>query len=120
MTDVGDAGDAGDAGRAGDPRGPREPTGPDEPDPLEAASMTWPVHLIVQYRDGASAQAIADFLDVLRLEDLPGEARVTTDLEAGRSSVAFAPWTRRAERASWERRLSADHLVDDVRSIGLG
>jgi hypothetical protein len=45
---------------------------------------------------------------------------VTTDLEACRSSVAFAPWTRRTERASWERRLTADHLVDEVRPVDLG
>jgi hypothetical protein len=94
--------------------------GSGEPDPLETASAAWPIAFVVQYRDDASRQAITDFLDVLRLEELPGDARVTTDLESGRSSVAFAPWTRRAERASWERRLTADHLVDEVRPNQLG
>ena len=91
-----------------------------EHDPLKTASAAWPVALVVQYRDDATRQAIADFLDILRLEELPGDARVTTDLEACRSSVAFAPWTRRTERASWERRLTADHLVDEVRPVDLG
>lgn len=86
----------------------------DEPDPMEALSATWPIALIVRFRSDASSQAITDFLDVLQLEELPGDARVTTDLEAHRSSVAFAPWTRRAERERWERRLSADHLVEGV------
>ncbi len=100
--------------------GPLDDTGAVEPDPLEAASSAWPVALVVQYRGDASREAIADFLDVLKLEDLPGDARVTTDLVAGRSAVAFAPWTKKAERASWERRLSADHLVDEVRPPQLG
>ena len=99
---------------------PGDPSEPAAPDPLEAASAAWPVSLIVQYRGDASQQAIADFLDVLQLEELPGDARVTTDLDAGRSSVAFAPWTRRTERATWERRLSSDHLVDEVRPVRLG
>jgi hypothetical protein len=99
---------------------PRDDLGPSEPDPLEEASAAWPVALVVHYRDDVSKQAIADFLDILRLEELPGDARVTTDLEMGRSSVAFAPWTRRAERAGWERRLTADHLVDEVRPVQLG
>jgi hypothetical protein len=81
---------------------------------MEALSATWPIVLIVRFRSDASSQAITDFLDVLQLEELPGDARVTTDLEAHRSSVAFAPWTRRAERERWERRLSADHLVEGV------
>ena len=57
-----------------------------------------------------------DFLDTLRLEDLPGEARLTTDVDARRTTVAFAPWTRGAERTRWERRLRDDHLVEDVRT----
>jgi hypothetical protein len=93
--------------------------GPDG-DPLEAASASWPVAFVVQFKPDATREAIADFLDVLRLEELPGEARVTTDLEEGRSSVAFAPWTRKIERASWERRLNADHLVDSVRPLDGG
>lgn len=91
-----------------------------EPDPVEVASSAWPVALVVQYRADASREAIADFLDVLKLEDLPGDARVTTDLAAGRSAVAFAPWTKKAERANWKRRLGADHLVADVRPPDLG
>lgn len=87
---------------------------------MEAASATWPVALVVRFRADATHQAITDFLDVLRLEELPGDARVTTDLEAHRSSVAFAPWTRRAERERWERRLSADHLVEGVSPAGAG
>jgi hypothetical protein len=89
----------------------------DTPDALEAASARWPVALVVRFRDDASAQAITDFLETLQLEELPGEARLTTDLDARSSSVAFAPWTRRADRNRWHQRLSADRLVDEVRAV---
>jgi len=95
----------------------RDPEPPDpELDALEAASALWPVALEVRFRRDVSPQAIADFLDTLRLEDLPGEARLTTDVDARRSTVAFAPWTRGAERTRWERRLRDDHLVAEVRT----
>lgn len=93
---------------------------PEVPDPeldaLEAASARWPVALEVVFRPDVSPQAIGDFLDTLRLEDLPGEVRLTTDVDARRSTVAFAPWTRPAERTRWERRFRDDRLVADVRS----
>jgi hypothetical protein len=96
----------------GDPE--RDPRLDPELDALEAASALWPVALEVRFRPDVSPQAIGDFLDTLRLEDLPGEVRLTTDVDARRSTVAFAPWTRPGERTRWERRLRDDRLVDEV------
>lgn len=102
----------------GDPEVP-DPAVPDpELDALEAASALWPVALEVRFRPDVTPEAVGDFLDTLRLEDLPGEVRLTTDVDARRSTVAFAPWTRPAERVRWERRLRDDRLVEDVRTAG--